>query len=144
MRNGGFGQYFGALGSGAPGAARAALEGLDRFGAAEHRRLLEAAMALFERGLPTEPPPQADPEPGVPRTEERYDATVRHAVIGMMDPDLETLRQRRRSRDRRVAALRAVYGALDDAYRALASEGSPLERFWVAYARAHPGEFFTR
>ncbi|HUL60787.1 MAG TPA: DUF4375 domain-containing protein [Anaeromyxobacteraceae bacterium] len=146
VRNGGFGLYFAALGPEAAEAARDALDGLERLAAHAHRELLTRALALLERGLPEAPPPFVAPsEADVqgPPSEARYEASLRR-ILGALGPDLERVRERARARRAWEEALHAVFGALDDGWRALAVDGRSLERAWVAYVRTHPREFFRR
>ncbi len=142
VRNGGFGQYFHGLGPPARAAASEALDALVRFGAHDHQRLLAEALARFDRGMPPDPAAgRGAAEADRPETEEQYHSAMRHAVIGVAGPDLETVQDRLEERRRHAAELRRVFGELDDAYRAL---GRRLERYWVDYVRAHPVEFFSR
>ncbi len=145
VRNGGFGEYFAALGAEALGTSAVALEALARLGATEHRRLLGEALARLDGGVPEHPDAaRRRASGGPPSSEEQYEDSVRHLVIGRAGPDMDAVRERSRERRRWAAALHARFGELDDAYRTLGEEGRPLERYWAAYVRAHPGEFFSR
>ncbi len=144
VRNAGFGRYFAGLDAEAAAAADAALAGLRRLGAEEHRTLLVEALALLAAGVPHDPEARfrRAARAAAPLTEEQYEREVRHAVIGQAGPSLEAVRERVGERRRWEAELRRIFGSLDDRYRALARH-RPLERVWVAYVRGHPGEFFA-
>jgi hypothetical protein len=144
VRNGGFGQYFAALGAAASAAAGEALAGLGRLGADGQQRLLVEALALFEQGWPEDPDAaQWGPPAELPATEEPYGCGLRQ-LAGASGPDLESMRERAAERRRFQRELRRIFGGLDDRYLALSRDGQALERYWVAFVRAHPGEFFSR
>lgn len=144
VRNGGFGQYFTGLGTAASLVAREALAGLSRLGADEQQRLLTEALALFERGTPEDPAAAQRPPPEeLPATEELYGCGL-HQLAGVRGPDLESMRERAAARRRFQGELRRIFGGLDDRYLALSRDGHPLERYWVAFVRTRPDEFFSR
>jgi hypothetical protein len=145
VRNGGFGGYFAALGGEARRASGEALAGLARLGAEEHRRLLATALDLFDRGLPEGPDARLRRLEALleaPRSEEEYQAALTE-VVGATGPDLEVMRRRGAERRAHRAELGRIFGDLDDRYLGLAREGRGLDRYWVAYVRTNPGEFFS-